>query len=432
MTELAQSLRDRFASLGNGPLLPLRQAAFARFEQLGLPTLQDEEWKYTSLAPLAQLRFEPAAPGALPDPGRFSLAGTGVQIVFVDGKHRPDLSSGKASPSGIFAGSLSAALADRPELVRRELSRHADHDREALVALNTAFLQDGAFIHLPEGAVVPEPIHLLFLTTHSGKTTASHPRNLFVAGRGSQATIVETWAGPGGQAYLTNAVTEAVLGDGAHLDHYKVQEEGPRAIHLALLQVEQGRDSRLRSSSIALGAALARNEVRARFASEGGECTLNGLYMAGAKQHLDNRTVVDHQSARCTSRELYKGVLSDRSRGVFSGRVLVRKDAQKTDASQTNKNLLLSDEAWVDTKPQLEILADDVKCAHGAAVGQLDENALFYLRSRGIPQEAARSLLTWAFASEMVELIPLRPLQARVRQLVASRLPAFDGWKEVA
>ena len=432
MTEFARSFRDRFASLGNGPIQPLREAAFARFNHLGLPTTQDEDWKYTSLAPLAQLRFEPPARAALPEIGRWTLGDGAIQLVFVDGRYRPELSSRHGAPGGAFVGSLAAALADRPELVRRELGRHAAYDRDALSALNTAFIEDGAFIHLPAEAVVREPIHLLFVTTSSGRTTAAQPRNLFIADAGSQATVVETYAGPGEQAYFTNAVTEVVLGDGARLDHYKLQEEGARAIHLALLQVQQGRDSRFSSSSVALGAALARNEVRAVFASEGGECTLNGLYMAAGKQHLDNRTLVDHESPRCTSRELYKGVMGGQSRGVFHGRVLVRQDAQKTDASQTNKNLLLSDEAVVDTKPQLEIFADDVKCAHGAAVGQLDENALFYLRSRGIPQEAAKSLLTYAFASEMVNLIPLGSLQARVRGLVGSRLPAFDGWKEVA
>jgi Fe-S cluster assembly protein SufD len=280
--------------------------------------------------------------------------------------------------------------------------------------------------------VLPAPIHLLFISTGQRKPTLSQPRNLIVLGVGSQATLVETYAGLSDEVYFTNAVTEVVLGDGARLDHYKLQEESARALHIALTQVHHGRDSRFTSHSVALGAELARNEVRALLASEGSECTLNGLYMATGKQHLDNRTLIDHQSPRCTSRELYKGVLDGQSRGVFSGRVLVRHDAQTTDASQTNKNLLLSDEALVDTKPQLEIFADDVKCAHGAAVGQLDEDALFYLRSRGIGQESAKSLLTYAFASEMVNLIPLAPLRARVRELVTSRLPEWEKLKEIA
>jgi Fe-S cluster assembly protein SufD len=446
MTEFARSLRANFALLGErgdrreGRILPLREAAFARFAELGLPTTQDEEWKYTSLAPLAQVQFTPAVEDKLHGPTLEQLdrlaggpPGDGaVRLVFVDGHHRPELSSHAASYGRAFIGSLAAALAERPELVERELARHADYQRDALVALNTAFIEDGAFIYLPAGEVLQAPIHLLFVSTSPGTATVSQPRNLIVAGAGSQATVVETYAGLFDNVYFTNAVTEVVLGEGARLDHTKLQEESARAFHIALLHVHHGRDSRFTSHSVALGAALARNEVRTLFASEGSECTLNGLYMATDKQHLDNRTLIDHQSPHCTSRELYKGVLDGHSRGVFSGRVLVRMDAQKTDASQTNRNLLLSEDALVNTKPQLEIFADDVKCAHGAAVGKLDEDALFYLRSRGLGREAARSLLTYAFASEMVNLIPLGPLRARVRELVTSRLPEWENLKEAA
>jgi Fe-S cluster assembly protein SufD len=374
--------------------------------------------------------FEPAAEAAVRDVDRWNLGDGATRVVFVNGRYRPELSS--RAPDGAFIGSLGTAIAERPEPVLREVARHADWQRDALTALNTAFIQDGAFIHLPAGAVLERPIHLLYLSTSPEKPALTQPRNLIVAGANSQATVVETYAGLADDVYFTNAVTEVVLGENARLDHYKLQEESARAFHIALTQVHHGRDSRFTSHSVALGAALARNELRALFAAEGCECTLNGLYMATGKQHLDNRTLIDHKSPRCTSRELYKGVLDGQSRGVFSGRVLVRQDAQKTDASQTNKNLLLSDDAVVDTKPQLEIFADDVKCAHGAAVGQLDENALFYLRSRGIGQEAARSLLTYAFASEMVNLVPLGPLRARVRDLVTSKLPAFEALKEAA
>jgi Fe-S cluster assembly protein SufD len=430
MTDFTQGLRDRFAQRTDGPLRLLREAAFARFGKLGLPTTQDEEWKYTSLAPLAQMRFEPAPDATVRDIDRWTLGNGAIRLVFVNGRYRPELSS--RAPGGAFAGSLAFALAERPELVERELARHADHHRDALTALNTAFVEDGAFVHLPAGAVLEHPIHLLYVSSAPEKPTLTQPRNLIVAGANSQATVVETYAGVAGEVYFTNAVTEVVLGENARLDHYKLQEESARSFHLAATQVRCGRDSRFNSHSVALGAALARNELRALFASEGGECTLDGLYVATGKQHLDNRTLVDHQSPRCTSRELYKGVLDGHSRGVFSGRVLVRQDAQKTDASQTNKNLLLSDDAVVDTKPQLEIFADDVKCAHGAAVGQLDENALFYLRTRGIGQEAARGLLTYAFASEMVNRVRLGPLRARVRDLVIAKLPAFEGLKEAA
>jgi len=440
MTDFVRNLRANFKLLdgGGGRIGLLRQAAFARFAELGLPTTQDEDWKYTSLAPLTQIQFVPPAEAKPPTLEQLNrLAGgspgdSAVRLVFVDGRYRPELSSCGTSTGSAFIGGLGTAHAERAELVERELARHADYQRDALTALNTAFIEDGAFIHLPAGAVLQGPIQLLFVSSAPRNATLSQPRNLIVLGAGSQATVVETYAGLSDEVYFTNAVTEVVLGDNARLDHYKLQEEGARAFHIALTQVHHGRDSRFTSHSVALGAALARNEVRALLASEGSECTLNGLYMATGKQHLDNRTMIDHQSPRCTSRELYKGVLDGQSRGVFSGRVLVRHDAQKTDASQTNKNLLLSDEALVDTKPQLEIFADDVKCAHGAAVGQLDEDALFYLRSRGIGQEAAKSLLTYAFASEMVNLIPLAPLRARVRELVTSRLPEWEKLREVA
>jgi Fe-S cluster assembly protein SufD len=440
MTAFARSLRANFKLLdeSGGRIGLLRQAAFARFAELGLPTTQDEDWKYTSLAPLAQIQF--ALPVRAKPPTREQidrLAGgppgdDDIRLVFVDGHYRPELSLRGTSTGGAFIGGLGTAHAERPELVERELGRHADHQHEALTALNTAFIEDGAFIHLPAGTVVQAPIHLIFVSGAPANATLSQPRNLIILGAGSQATVVETWAGLEGGVYFTNAVTEVVLGDNARLDHYKLQEEGARAFHIALTQVQHGRDSRFNSHSVAVGAALARNDVRALFTGEGGECTLNGLYMATGKQHLDNRTLIDHQSPHCTSRELYKGVLEGQSRGVFSGRVLVRHGAQKTDATQINKNLLLSDEALVDTKPQLEIFADDVKCAHGAAVGQLDEDALFYLRSRGIGQHAAKSLLTYAFASEMVNLIPLVPLRTRVRELVTSRLPGWEELKEVA
>jgi len=418
MTDFARSLRANFKLLdgGGGRIGLVRQAAFARFAELGLPTTQVKLPTSEQINRLA---------GASPEEGA-------VRLVFVDGRYHPELSSRGTSTGGAFIGGLGTAHAERPELVERELARHADDQHDALTALNTAFIEDGAFIHLPAGTVLEAPIHLLFVSSAPGNATLSQPRNLIVLGAGSQATVVETWAALSDEVYFTNAVSEVVLGDNARLDHYKLQEESARAFHVALTQVHQGRDSRFSSHSVALGAALARNDVRALFAREGSECTLNGLYMATGKQHLDNRTLIDHQSPRCTSRELYKGVLDGHSRGVFSGRVLVRHDAQKTDASQTNKNLLLSDEALIDTKPQLEIFADDVKCAHGAAVGQLDEDALFYLRSRGIGQEAAKSLLTYAFASEMVNLIPLAPLRARVRELVTSRLPEWEKLKEVA
>jgi Fe-S cluster assembly protein SufD len=254
---------------------------------------------------------------------------------------------------------------------------------------------------------------------------------LVIAGARSRATVIESYWGNAGDAYFTNALTEIVLGEGAAIDHYKLQNEAEAASHIALIQVEQGRSSRFASHSFSLGGSLARNELRVTLDGEGAECVLNGLYLAGGKQHLDNTTQIDHAKPHCKSRQLYKGILDGQSRAVFNGRVLVRPDAQKTDAQQTNKNLLLSDEAEVDTKPQLAIYADDVKCAHGATVGQLDEEAMFYLRSRGLPQNLAKSLLTFAFASEMIALVGPESLRSQIRGRVASRLPAGTALGEL-
>ena len=438
MTAFDRSLRSGFALLQgkrDGDSMPaLREAAFKRYLELGLPGPSDENWKYTSLAALAEMEFAPPAPGGeIPQEllqGWDVHAPGLVRLVFADGRYRPELSSPLATSSGILVASLRSALSEHDALVGRDLGRHADFRKGAFAALNTAFIEDGAFIHLPPEAVLEGPIHLLFVSTAATKPTFAHPRTLIVAGARSQATVIETYAGVPGRSYFTNAVTEVALGPGARLEHYKLQRESERGFHVALTQVTQARDSVFASHAVALGGALGRNEVRALFADEGGDCTLNGLYMGRGAQHLDNRTFIDHKSARCSSRELYKGVLDGAARGVFGGRILVREGAQKTDARQVNKNLLLSKDALVDTKPQLEIFADDVKCAHGAAVGELEEEALFYLRSRGLSREAARSMLTYAFASEMVDAIPLQPLRARVRELVTSRLP--EGHKEAA
>ncbi len=439
MTPFERSVREKFPPIGGGEadaMPALRRAAFARFAELGLPTPDLEEWRYTSLAALAQTEFEPArgdAEVAKDALARWTLSAAGsIELVFVDGRYRPELSSPGRGGDGIFVGSLGAALAQSPQQVGSELARHADFRKDALTALNTAFIEDGALIRLPAGAAVTSPIHLLFIASGADRPTLSQPRNLIVAGPGSEAAVVETYAAAGGGLYFTNAVTEISLGAGARVEHFKLQQESGRAFHVALTQVTHGKDSRFTSHAVAVGAALARNEVRALFAAEGGDCTLNGLYMGAGTQHLDNRTFIDHKSSRCTSREIYKGVLDGESRGVFGGRILVREDAQKTDARQINRNLLLSEGATADTKPQLEIFADDVKCAHGAAVGELEEDALFYLRSRGLSRAAARSLLTFAFASEIVDLIPLAPLRARVRDLVTSRLPDRASLEEAA
>jgi len=415
-------------------LQDLRRAAFQWVLERGFPTAKDEAWKYTRVARILETPFEPAQPAEavasrwLTSGAIDSLAGDlgGTRLVFVNGYYAPDLSSLKKLPKGATVRSLAAALADKGESLEPLLSRPWREHPHAFAALNAALAEDGALIQIPAHTEIEDPIHLVFLSDGGKTPRVSHPRSLVLAGAGSQATIVETHVGAGttGGSYFTNAVTEVLLDEGATVAHYKVQNETETAFHIALLDVRQQRDSRFTALSVALGSSIARHEVQVRLQAPGAQTTLNGLYMPRNEQHLDNPTLIEHVAPHCTSRELYKGVVDGQGRGVFDGHIVVRPGAVKTDASQTNKNLLLSASAEVDTRPRLEIFADDVKCAHGAAVGQLNEDAMFYLRSRGIPQKAARGLLTYAFVGEMLELIQVESLRSHVEKLVASRLPA--------
>ncbi|XXF79232.1 Fe-S cluster assembly protein SufD [Myxococcaceae bacterium GXIMD 01537] len=406
-------------------LRALRREGLAQLSRQGFPTTRHEEWKYTSVAPLVEQPFVRAQARERPrlEARVAQLAPEGPRLVFVDGSFVPGLSSLEGLEGALTVKPLSRALVEDAEVLEGVLGRHARAEAHPFVALNAALLDEGALVRVAPGAVCRVPVQLLFLSAGGG--VLASPRIVVVAGANSEATLVETYAGAGtgDGSTFTNAVTEVVLGENASLHHYKVQAEPETAFHLAALYAEQGRDSRFASHAFALGGALARNEVHTVFADEGGEATLNGLYVGRGSQHLDNRTDLDHAHPRCTSRELYKGVLDGGARGTFHGRVLVREDAQHTDASQQNRNLLLSEAAQVDTRPQLEILADDVKCAHGAAVGRLDPQALFYLRSRGIPRREAEQLLTLAFAREVVEALPWEPLRARVEALLVERLP---------
>jgi Fe-S cluster assembly protein SufD len=406
--------------IGPAALHRLRQAAVERFVAFGFPTLDDEEWRFTNLAPLVRLGAEQQARAFAGDELERAIirAGECSRLVFINGRYAPEHSSVLPLPSGAVVCSLADALECHLAKVEPHLGRHADYEEHAFTALNTAFIKDGAFICLPKGAVVEEPILLVFASTTPGQTVVSHPRNLIVAGANSQARIIENYISPDGITYFTNAVTEIVGGEGAVLDYYKVQRESKEAFHIATLQVHQGRASKFSSHSIALGGALVRNEVNVVLDAEGGECTLNGLSMAGGEQLIDNHTRIDHAKPHCASHELYKSILDGNARGVFSGRIYVHPDAQKTDAKQTNQTLLLSEGAIINTKPQLEIFADDVKCTHGATVGQLDAEAIFYLRSRGIDRDAARGLLTFAFANDIVSRIKIEPLRAQLEELL--------------
>jgi len=409
-------------------LAATRRAAIERFAELGFPTLRQEEWRLTNVAPIVQGTFHrPESDPDAVDPARMAphVFDAAARLVFVDGRFSARLSSVGELPAGTVVASLAEVLARDPGRVEPWLGRFAKLDRHPFVALNTAFLRDGAFVHVPQGAVTG-PIHLLFLSSggsfgEQGRATLSFPRNLFVAGENSQTKIVETYAGEG--AYFTAPVTELVAGPGAVIDHYKVQRESLGAFHMATFQVQAERASVPSSHSISIGGALVRNDVNAVLDGEGIDCILNGLYFGDGRQVVDNHMRVEHAKPHCASHELYKGVLDGKSRAVFNGLIHVHKGAQKTDAKQSNRNLLLSRDAIANSNPQLEIYADDVKCTHGSTVGQLDEDAIFYLRSRGIGAEAARSLLTYAFASDIVERIKVEPVRRDLEEFLFARLP---------
>ena len=413
----------------------LRKGAISRFAELGFPTTHDEEWKYTNVAPLTRIPFRPARRTAhgLAAEALAAAAIPGLvcaQLVYVNGDLVPELSDLPVLPQGVEVGSLARALSSRLPGIEAHLARYASFDEQAFVALNTAFMQDGAYVYVPRGGVVDVPIHLVFISLPHGEATVSHPRNLLVFEENTQATVIESYIGLGSDVYLTNAVTECVLGQNTTIEHCRLEWESTSAFHIATLQVQQARSSNFVSHAIAVGGALARHDINVVLDGEGGENTLNGLFMATDQQHIDNHTRIDHVRPHCTSRELYKGILDGKGRGVFNGKVVVHKDAQQTDAMQTNKNLLLSPEASIDTKPQLEIFNNDVKCSHGSTIGRLDENSLFYLRTRGVEEADARRLLTYAFASELVTRIRLEPLRTKLNERVLTWLPQSQRVKE--
>jgi Fe-S cluster assembly protein SufD len=423
-----EELEKRSAGREDVWLLPLRKAAIARFAELGFPGTRHEEWRYTNVAPIAKSEFEPASadlktvtreqlsPFVFGDPDP-------ILLVFVNGFFNEALSSLAALPKGVRVGSLATAVKQDVPLLEPHLGRHAAFDDQAFVALNTALMQDGALVHLGRNVVADRPIHLLFFSTASERPYASHPRVLILADPNSQAAIVEHYAGADEGTYFTNPVTEIVACENAVIDHYKVERESEEAFHVSTTQIHQYKSSAVSSHTISLGGRLVRHDLNAVLDEEGCDCTLNGLYMINGNQHVDNHLRVVHARPHCTSREFFKGILDGRARGVFTGRIIVCPDAQKTDGKQTNMNLLLSEEAQVESKPQLEIFADDVKCTHGATIGQVDKDALFYLRSRGLADDAARSMLIYAFARESLEHIQVEGLRTQLEQLLFERMP---------
>jgi Fe-S cluster assembly protein SufD len=403
-------------------LKDLRDSSIARFGDLGFPTMKQEAWRFTSVARIADGSFELAKPPAhvpqLEEILPFLVLEAGYRLVFVDGFFQPSLST----PFFDDIQSLAHVVTHRQDLVREHLGKYAAAQDRPFSALNTAFVSDGAFVHVPAKAALAEPIQLLFLA--SGKQVVTHPRNLVVIEREARASIVETYASlsEGGGPYWTNGVTEIVVGDGARVDYHRVQRESARAYHVAATHTHQGRDSTVNLHAVAFGGALTRHDLHSVMAGPGGTLILNGLYLLAGDQHADHHTTIEHAAPHCASHEYFNGVLDGHSRGVFTGRIIVKPGAQKTDSKQTNNNLLLSADAHADSQPQLEIYADDVKCTHGSTVGPLDPRALFYLRSRGLSERDARRLLTYGFGAEILGRMEVAALRAQLDRIVRARL----------
>lgn len=440
VTQIAQqenTYQSAFLALQEGSsrnwLKRLRESAMERFGELGFPSVRDEEWRYTNLAPLTKVAFIPPLPSAFTkqaipvDLDAFAYPETTEsQLVFVNGKLQKDLSLMAGVPDDLTAIDLLEACAhpEYEEIVRNHLARSVDYVANGFTALNTAFISGGAFIHIPMGVAVEKPLHLLFLTDNGSNSPVTFPRVLIVAEANSSATVIESYAALAESQYFTNAVVEIALYDGASLVHHKLQRESLRSFHVANTVADLGPNSSYDATTITFGAELSRHDLRVTMDHEGAECWVDGLYIVSSGQHADTHSVIDHRRPHCTSHQLYKGILDGKSRAVFNGKIFVRPGAQKTDAMQTNKNLLLSREAHVDTKPQLEIFADDVKCAHGAAVGQIDEEEMFYLETRGIRPDLARNLLTYGFAEEVIGKIKTDSLRQQIDKIVLNRLGA--------
>jgi Fe-S cluster assembly protein SufD len=430
ITEWYRSRFELFERNLNGEtksdLHTLRRRALDTFVATGFPTTKEEEWRFTNVAPIAKTPFVPALRAAISQAAAEEIAQLSfaklecVRMVFVNGHFAANLSHVPALPAGVTVVNLASALKSGNEIALRHLGRYVQYDDNAFTALSTAFMLDGAFIHIPAEAALDMPVHLVFYAATDAEPLSVHPRNLIVVGAGSKVAIVESYAGKG--EYLTNAVTEFVVGEQAMVEHDKLQMESLNGYHVGTIHFQQQAGSNIVSNAVNFGGALVRNNITAVLAAEGVEATLNGLSLATGNQLIDNHTTIDHATPRCASHEIYKYILDGNARGVFNGKIFVRKDAQKTDAKQTNKTLLLSDTATIDTKPQLEIFADDVKCTHGATVGSLDEDQVFYLRSRGVGEETAKDILTFAFASDIINRIHVEPLREQLDVMLQERL----------
>ena len=413
--------------VGGAALTALRERAFTRFKETGFPTTKLEPWRFTNIGPIARQRFAVSAEDTLDARAlmEYELTGMGARAVCLNGRFVPQPSSVDDVPAGVEIESLAHVLATDPLALEPYLGRLAGIDGAAasLTALNTGLLQDGVVIRVRPHTVVESPLHLLFTAT-GPEATMAHPRVLVVAGEHSEVRVVESYVGLSDVSHLTNAVTEVFVEDGAIVDHYKLLRGSMADYHIASMHVQVGRSARFSSHGITLGGAIVRNDVFATMNGEGGECTLNGLYLVDGRRLVDNHTTIHHAKPHCDSHELYKGILAEQGHAVFNGKIIVAVDAQKTDAKQTNKALLLSEDAQINTKPELEIFADDVRCTHGATIGQLDADALFYLRSRGLGPEQARSILIHAFASDLLNRIQISSIREQLDTLLLQQLPA--------
>ena len=422
-----ESLVAENSANGPGWLAEVRSRAIEQFGNTGFPSARAERWRFTNFSKLIEKPFaigngRPASASNL-DELRDGVGWWGdSRIVFLNGIYSSELSSTQTPPNGVFAGRLTSAVREGVPPVEQTLARIEWPTENPFAALNTAFLTDGGVLYVPDGVVVDEPIHFLYLTTDENADVVTHPRNLIIVEKGAEATVVESYFGFGDVNHWTNAVTEIQVGDGAQLNSCRIQLEGPNTYHTATTHSRQGRDSRYTFTTIELGSLLSRHDIQAGLEGAGAECALHGLSHLAGRQHVDQHTTIDHAQPHCSSRESFNGVFDGRSHGVFTGRILVRPGAQQTDAMQASRNLLLAETAHVDTQPQLEIFADDVKCTHGATVGPIDDEAMFYLQSKGLTMEAARAMLTYGFGSEILNSIEVDELRERMNALLRSRL----------
>ncbi|CAB1276621.1 Fe-S cluster assembly protein SufD [Candidatus Nitrosacidococcus tergens] len=403
-------------------LQKLRHKALDDFISLGLPTTKEENWKYTSVRSLAESQFTSVSPTAFPleqisrYQQYFFEEDSFFHLVFLDGYFISELSNIKELPPGAVIDSLSHGLNSQEEKIREVLT--STDSSQSFTVLNTAFLAEGTYFYLPTKTVVSKPVHLLFITSNQKETVATHLRNLIILEPESELSIVEHYIGLDENVYFTNTVTHALLSRGAKLEHIKLQEESKKSFHISTIEVQQQEDSQFISRNIALGGQLARTDIYSVLAGQGAHTSLDGLYLLNGVRHVDNHTQISHEQSHTTSKEYYKGILNDKSCAVFNGRVVVHPNTQKVDAQQANHNLLLSKDSEIDTKPELEIYADDVKCTHGATVGQLDKNQIFYLRTRGIPEELAYQLLITAFSEEVVDKIPFISIRKHIKSQI--------------